>query len=58
MGSNHDNHRGGLHGIQHVMDYYLYMFCVEQCVVDFMCVHTGNNNIIIIIHEFVVFVCL
>ena len=42
MGSNHDNHRGGLHGIQHVVDYYLYMFCVEQCVVAVMCA-TGTH---------------
>ena len=33
--------RGGLHGIQHVVDYYLYMVCVEQCVVAVMCAYTG-----------------
>ena len=26
VGSNRDNHIAGLHVIQHVMDYYLYMF--------------------------------
>ena len=43
VGSNHDNHSGWLHGIQHVMDYYLYMFCVEQCAVAVMCA-TGTQN--------------
>ena len=28
--------------IQHVMDYYLYMFCVEQCAVAVMCA-TGKQ---------------
>ena len=53
-GSNHDNHRRGLHGIQHAMDYYLYMFCVDaMCSSWCVCLY----RYVIIILEFNVFVC-